>query len=277
MKQLKQVTEGFFSTSGAGIDNIKAEIEKYMDIITRGLNVYKYTINNDMSVDYDGSIFLTDHSDYFNTFKDMKKLPFKFGKVKGCFTISKLNIEDCSNFPDSVGDGIIISRCDNLKSLKGISRHIEEGFSLSSCKKLKSFEGMENVRVFKYMRVFDLENLVSLKGLPYTIDGDLILTTCHKLESLKYISSIIKGTLDINDNKGLVDYTHVPRRVNMNVYGGQSPLSNLMRSKEMQTIFLQPDYNKIENYIKTSFEKVTLGEIDVDSYPKDKKYKFYID
>ncbi len=134
-----------------------------------GLDQYKikkYTINDDLTVDIEGSVDLS--------YSGFEKLPFKFGKVTGSFIIRSCNIETLEGCPYEVGGNFDCSN-NNLDSLKGSPSLVDGDFE---CRK---------------------NGLTSLEGMPLEIGGDLICYNNRKLRSLDSISNI-EGTIFCDDS-----------------------------------------------------------------------------
>ena len=97
--------------SGMKQHTLKADIEAWCE----GMGIENYTINDKGEIDVDGGV-------YFNrsTFNTFEELPYKFGKIRGNFSLS---------------------HCKNLTSLKNCPYFVDGYFNCSSCLKLDSLEG----------------------------------------------------------------------------------------------------------------------------------------
>ena len=91
------------------------------------MGVKNYTINSKGEIDVDGNV------DLFN--KDIKELPYKFGKVNGYFSLgNNKNLISLKNCPDSVGGYFSCDFCSKLDSLEGCPKEVGGVFYCGSCK-----------------------------------------------------------------------------------------------------------------------------------------------
>jgi hypothetical protein len=82
-------------------------------------NINKYTVSENCVVNVDDDVLL------YN-FK-IEKLPFKFGKISGCFNCATTGITSLKNCPDYVGDYFSCSRTP-VKSLKYCPKYVGGNF-----------------------------------------------------------------------------------------------------------------------------------------------------
>jgi hypothetical protein len=80
-------------------------------------NITNYTINENLTVNVDDSVTLYA--------KQLIELPFKFGKVSGCFDIASNKIASLYNCPDYVG-GYFDCSLNRLTSLEYCPKYIGE-------------------------------------------------------------------------------------------------------------------------------------------------------
>ena len=81
-----------------------------IDSICKKYDITNYTINDDGSIDVNGSVHLSN--------KELTKLPLRFGKVSGNFDCSRNNLKTLEGCPKYVGS--FFSCCyNNLKTLDG--------------------------------------------------------------------------------------------------------------------------------------------------------------
>lgn len=148
--KLIQLFESQFPTS-------KEEVEA----ILKTYYIYKYTINDDLTVDVNEDVNLH--------YEDLEYFPVKFGVVQGNF--------DCS--------------MNRLKSLRGAPRIVHGHFDCV-INKLTTLEGAPR----EVDGDFDCSNnsLISLKGAPKEISGDFI---CRKNKDLKSLVGIGNVTRNI--------------------------------------------------------------------------------
>ena len=122
MKTLnKYITEAW---SGVKKHTNNAEIEAWCDKI----GVRKYNINDEGKIDVDR---------FVNLFKrDFKEIPYKFGKVKGFFTLQNCkNLTSLKNCPDIVTGNFRCSGCSQLDSLEGCPKEVWGDFWCNDCKR----------------------------------------------------------------------------------------------------------------------------------------------
>ena len=102
------------------IEDIKAWCEE--------IGIQNYTINSKGEIDVDGDVILVE-----TTFKE---LPYKFGKVNGCFDISyNKNLISLKNCPDEVERHFSCSSCPQLDSLEGCPKEVGSDFWCVRCKR----------------------------------------------------------------------------------------------------------------------------------------------
>ncbi len=89
--------------------------EKELDKLLKSLGIENYEILDDMQVDVDGDVNLSD--------KGIKNMPIKFREVKGSFNISVNRLETLENMPIRVGGDFDVST-NLLKSLIGCPNDI---------------------------------------------------------------------------------------------------------------------------------------------------------
>ena len=121
MKKLNNyITEAW---SGVKQQSIKADIEAWCE----EMRIPNYTINSKNEIDVKGDVDLRS--------KDFEELPYKFGKVYGCFDLSSnKNLRTLKNCPDYVEESFSCSRCSKLDSLEGCPKEVEWNFYCIDCK-----------------------------------------------------------------------------------------------------------------------------------------------
>ena len=132
MKKLNTyITEAW---SGVKKQSIKAEIEAWCEEV----DIKNYTINSKGEIDVDGYVNLRN--------KDFEELPYKFGKVKGGFTIEGCkNLTSLKNCPDYVNASFDIDSCSQLDSLEGCPKEVKENFWCTDCKRRFTKEEVESL------------------------------------------------------------------------------------------------------------------------------------
>jgi hypothetical protein len=129
MKHLKDyiVNENnFFKNLGIGQESL---IRKWLD----EHDVKEYTINSDMTIDVESSVWL-------NNIKE-NELPeyIQFGNISYDFGINDSNIKSLRGFPKRCNN-MYIKKCPNLRNLNGLGT-INHKLSLRDCSKLTSLKG----------------------------------------------------------------------------------------------------------------------------------------
>jgi hypothetical protein len=89
----------------------KREIEEWLT----KYKITKYHINDDLTVDVHGRVYLDDHN--------IPQLPFQFGKIWGYFSCTNTNLISLKNFPLYVDGNFFICN-NNLTSLQYCPRYI---------------------------------------------------------------------------------------------------------------------------------------------------------
>ena len=102
-----------------------AEIEAWCE----EMGIEDYTINSKGEIDVDGNVNLRG--------KDFKELPYKFGIVKGYFSLGGCeNLTSLKNCPNEVREYFTCNLCENLKSLEGCPKTILAGVWCNGCGKV---------------------------------------------------------------------------------------------------------------------------------------------
>ena len=111
------------SWNGVKKQSIKADIEAWCEEI----GIKNYTVNSKGEIDVDGDVNL----DY----KDIKELPYKFGRVTGFFSVSNCNLISLKNCPDILYDFFDCSDNYYLDSLKYIPKKVCGNIHCGDCKR----------------------------------------------------------------------------------------------------------------------------------------------
>ena len=132
-------------------EGVEAVISEY--------GISNYTINNDLSVDVDGSVYLHDLKLNF--------IPVQFGKVTGIFDCSWNILRSLQGAPREVGGGFHCKRS-RLTSLNGAPREVGGDFDCSN-NELFDLRGAPR----EVGRDFDCSDneLLDLKGSPREVGG----------------------------------------------------------------------------------------------------------
>jgi len=173
-----------------------------------------YKINNDLTVDVDGSVQM-------NGF-DLISIPFQFGKVTGEFDCSSNKLVSLKGCPYYIGgsfdcggnliknlqyspkivDGSFICRNNNISSLQGVSEKIGGGFYCNN-NFLVDLEGLDKSNIGSKITV-ERNKIISLKGCPKKVNGDFNCSYNH-LKTLEGAPHEVIGNMSAEDN--LVNFT----------------------------------------------------------------------
>ena len=130
--------------SGMKQHSLKSDVEAWCE----EMEIQNYTINSQGEIDVNGNVNLNN--------KNLKELPYKFGRVDGYFDISNNpNLTSLKNCPDKiVGDYFSCSECTKLDSLEGCPKEVGWNFYCSDCKrKFTEKEVMSLCKVKKHILV----------------------------------------------------------------------------------------------------------------------------
>lgn len=143
--------------------------------------IYNYNIDDSGKINTEYSVGLS--------YKNLKKLPFKFGIVGGDFNVSNNLLTDLEGCPDLV-NGVFSASHNKLTSLKGCPSEVNGDLFLqeNNLTDLEYFPKKVNGSV--YLRN---NKLTSLKGCARKINGDFSIYDNLNLENLKYGPQIVNG------------------------------------------------------------------------------------
>lgn len=137
------------------MENLKSKQE--IDSICKKYGIKNYSINIDGSIDVDGDINLS--------YKELTKIPLKFGKVSGDFHCDGNLLESLEGCPTSVGGGFFCYE-NQLESLEGCPKSVGGDFFCSN-NQLESLEGCpKSVGLDFYCHGNQLKNL---EGCPKSV------------------------------------------------------------------------------------------------------------
>ena len=92
------------------------------------MGIKKYTINSQGKIDVNSGVYLRN--------SDFKELPYKFGTVRGWFSLKECkNLISLKNCPDKVGRFFSCSGCSQLDSLEGCPMEVRGRFFCGGCNK----------------------------------------------------------------------------------------------------------------------------------------------
>jgi len=160
--------------------------------ICREYNIENYTINQDGSIDVDGDVNLS--------YKELTKLPLRFGKVGGGFNCSHNKLTSLEGSPKEVG-GYFYCEYNQLTSLEGSPNKVGGDFSCHY-NKLTNLEGSPN----RVGGDFNCSNnqLTNLEGSPDVVGGDFYCSR-NQLTSLEGSPDRIGGDFNCKQRKNWRD------------------------------------------------------------------------
>lgn len=148
------------------------------------LNIFNYSINDDLSVDIDGSVMLSD--------RKLDYIPVNFNKVTNNFICRYSHLTSLEGFPKKAQ--LIDCSYNQISSLQGLI-NAEIDTLLSSNNLLENFDHCPA----KVTQLICGDNqITSLKGLPKNIE--FLDLNSNKISSLDYLPMSI-NRLDISNNK----------------------------------------------------------------------------
>ena len=177
-KEIKDILDGKKKAS------TKSLVEEILNI----LGIENYTIKDDLSVDVNGDVNISN--------KSLKQIPVQFGNVTGSFWCERNNLTSLKGAPQSVGGDFA---CDNnsLKSLEGAPQSVGGNFGCSG-NSLTSLKGAP--QTLKDGNFYCISNsLTSLKGAPQSVGGGFYCQG-NSLTSLKGAPQSVGGDFSCNDN-----------------------------------------------------------------------------
>ena len=141
--------------------------EQIINDICKEYVIENYTINEDGSIDVDGSVLISNNP-------HLKQLPIRFNKVSGFFNCSRNSLTTLDGCPKEVG-GYFSCGENQLTSLIGCPEVVGYGFDCW------------------------FNEIDSLEGLPSRINGNLVCTN-NRITSLKGGPMIIEGSFHLDRN-----------------------------------------------------------------------------
>jgi hypothetical protein len=138
--------------------------EKIIHDLCREYVIENYTINEDGSIDVDGSVLISNNP-------HLKELPLRFNKVSGFFNCSRNSLTTLDGCPKEVG-GYFSCGENQLTSLIGCPEVVGYGFDCWQ-NEIENLEGLSS-RINGNL-VCTNNRITSLKGGPMIIDGSFHL------------------------------------------------------------------------------------------------------
>jgi len=177
----------------------RATTKEEVEEILMSFDIENYNINDDLTVDVNGNVDLSD--------KRLTRIPITFGKVNGSFNCVLNNLATLEGSPKEVGGSFNCFE-NNLTSLKGAPKEVGGGFDCFE-NNLTSLKGAPK-EVGGDFNCSD-NNLKSLNGAPNKVGGDFY---CHfnNLTSLKGAPKEVGGSFNCSYNK-LTSLEGTPKEV----------------------------------------------------------------
>jgi len=219
------------------LDDLIDDVEQ--DEIKKHFNLDDYIVGSwrmdDGLINVNGSVLI-------NANLNMTKIPWKFGRVKGSFTIDSANLNNLEGTPHTVVGNFNCVGC-NLTSLKG-GPTIVTGIYNCSYNNLVNLEGAPEAASNKFIcaynpivnlygspkRITDefnckMCNLISLEGAPRTVGGDFI---CYgtKIKNLNGGPRLVQRTFNASSCK-LISLDGMPDRIGRDLNISDNPISSL--------------------------------------------------
>ncbi len=148
-----------------------------IDSICKKYDIKNYTINEDGTVDVNGSVSLCRIG--------LTKLPLRFGKVTGYFDCSSNQLTSLEGSPYYVG-GYFSCKYNRLTSLESCSKFVLYDFYCGN-NQLTSLEGCPKTIYSHAVFFCENNNLVDFKGFPEDFDGYVNFTNNPVNELLRNI------------------------------------------------------------------------------------------
>lgn len=184
------------------------ELERVYDLreLLKAHGITKSVIRNKSDIiDVNGTVHIN-MGDYDN-------LPFKFGIVKGDFTVMNChNLEDLTGFPEEVHGNITITNNGRMKSLKGFETECHGTVNISMLP-IKTLEGLKLHHKSYQLSISYMKQLNSLKGCP-SKTGIFSLYFCPSLTSLEHCPTDISSMLVLKSLKGITSLKGLPKEIN---------------------------------------------------------------
>ena len=213
--------------------------------------IENYTINDDLSIGVDGSVYLEK--------KKLEYLPLKFNCVSGGFSCHRNILVSLEGSPQTVGgdfdcqgNGLTsLEGCpqtvgtnfecsyNNLKTLEGSPQTVGGDFGCSS-NELTTLEGCPQT-AGKYFDCSSNKKLKSLNGSPQKVEGDFNCSG-NNLKTLESGPQTVGGNFNCSFNK-LKDLEHISE-VNGTIYIYRNPVHLLLN-----TFINKADTFMIEDFI----------------------------
>jgi len=162
----------------------REEIEKLVKNLNATSIDFELIINNDLTVDIEGSLAVV----RLGQLKNLTKLPFQFGKCTGTFSVSKSKLVSLEGCPSFVGGNFYVGQLE-ISSLVGSPKEVTGIVSISGC-----------------------ESLTTLEGCPQIV-GASFRCVNTSIASLKYGPKEVGSGYEVDENK-LIDLSGAPKEIN---------------------------------------------------------------
>lgn len=212
--------------------------------------IHNYIINEDLSIDVEGDIYLSNISS--------ESIPFNFNYVSGNFECDYSELQSLKGSPKIVNGDFDCSYND-LESLKYSPEEVGGNFNCSN-NQLTSLDGAPNKVVGDFY--CNHNKLKTLKGLASIIGGHFSCID-NILTSLKYTPEEIGAGIHFSDN--LIDTLQdFPKKINGNFDGESNEISslyNLPSGIDYESRFTSFKGNPIYTLSHTFIEKDNTEEL----------------
>ena len=195
-------------------ENIKDLPLTYIHGICKEFNITNYTINDDYTIDVDGSVSISNR-------RSLTKIPLKFNKVSKHFNCDHSNLTTLEGSPESVGWGFWCYS-NQLTTLEGCPKKVGTSFDCSE-NKLTTLEGCPKEVVGDFNCAWN--KLTTLKGGPEEVGGSFNCSN-NQLITLEGSPEYVGGNFICRDNK-LTTLKGGPEDVGGNFICYNNPLTSI--------------------------------------------------
>jgi hypothetical protein len=186
--------------------------------------IENYTINEDLTVDVEGDVFIGTLFNQVNLNKVVPYLPVQFGTVIGSFALDNVKTKSLKGCPKEVGENLIINSCNYITNLNGCPTEVGGSFTCSNNKKLEF-----------------------LRGCPKEISENISIVNNAVLSSLRSIQKKVNGNFYCMDNSILLSLTGGPTEVKENCIISNNMLHHLVGSPK----YIGGDFDCSSNVLET--------------------------
>lgn len=221
----------------------------HIEISNHNNKIGRYIINEDGSIDVDGNVIIR-HA-------NLKRIPFKFGRIYGDFTCSGLELMTLKGSPSYVS-GSFVCKANNLTSLKHGPKYVGINYDCS-VNKLQTLDGCAT----EVGRDLLCNNncLINLEGSPEVIQGYFNCKN-NKLKTLVGSPKELYGRFHVSHNL-ITNFEGSPQKISGEIYATSTFLNNLYG--------LAPDFDG-KLFIDASAKSINTGLLDYKSMRIDLRF-----